>query len=272
MHSPDRLPAAGILRPICGSAEPLAAQYASTSSSRISTTAPVERVSSCVRRMTALITLFGSCANCTISFCAAMMRAYSPALSAAIGAMTVALRASDVLPVYERSLDMCCRMAPCRARKRPYPYSSDTPRTDQRQDNRAPMQTVREQFASKRKIASMKNAAAIDRDGVLRVFNSMRTPCLSRDGGRHRHGLGVLHEFFKPRIGFGQHVQDRFAGALAVAFLGQHHQARRDRDTHNSENPDKPLTSFRTRLTVRCCYGSCCDCECYVLQQDEGSD
>jgi hypothetical protein len=48
------------------------------------------------------------------------------------------------------------------------------------------MQTVREQFASKRKIASMKNAVAIDRDGVLTAFDPMRTPRLLRSGGRHR--------------------------------------------------------------------------------------
>ncbi len=36
--------------------------------------------------------------------------------------------------------------------------------------------------------------------------------------------LGVSDELFQPRIGFGQHVQDRLAGPVAVAFLRQHHQ------------------------------------------------
>ncbi len=36
--------------------------------------------------------------------------------------------------------------------------------------------------------------------------------------------LGVSDELFQPSIGFGQHVQDRLAGAVAMTFLRQHHQ------------------------------------------------
>jgi len=72
-HSPERLAAALSRSPIEGAALPLADQYTISSPSRSSTTAPLDFVSSCARRVTTSTTSRGSSPAAAISPCVAMI-------------------------------------------------------------------------------------------------------------------------------------------------------------------------------------------------------